>query len=136
MAFSTQIFTGICFSDSEQIHVRSLVNPLKFSLANFATNNATSIHFPLFWKAIGTLEENYKLKVVGVTCDGVTCDGVTCDGASPNRRMFRMHLGMTRHEDINEGVDVTYRTRNAFAEVEERYIYFFIVSSYLLLVAH
>ena len=94
--------------------VRSLVNPLKFSLANFATNNATSIQlFPLFWKAVGILEENCKLKVVGVTCDG----------ASSNRRMFRMHLGMTRNEDINEDVDVTYRTRNVFAEDEERYIY-------------
>ena len=78
--------------------VRSVVNPLKFSLANFATNNATSIQlFPLFWNAVGILEENCKLKVVGVTCDG----------ASSNRRMFRMHLAMTRDEDINEDVDVT-----------------------------
>ena len=94
--------------------VRSVVNPLKFSLANFATNNATSTQlFPWLWKAVGILEENCKLKVVGVTCDG----------ASSNRRMFRMHLAMTRDDDINEDVDVTYRTRNVFAEGDERYIY-------------
>ena len=60
--------------------VRNVVNPLEFSLANFATNNATSIQLFPFWKAVGILEENRKLKVVGVRCDG----------ASSNRRMFRM----------------------------------------------
>ena len=34
--------------------VRSIVDPLKFSLANFATANETSIQlFTLFWKAVG-----------------------------------------------------------------------------------
>ena len=56
--------------------VRSIVNPMKFSVANFATTNATSVQlFPLFWKAVGILEENVGMKVVGVTSDG----------ASPNR---------------------------------------------------
>ena len=37
--------------------VRSVVNPLKFTFANFAT---TSVQlFPLFWKAVGILEENF-----------------------------------------------------------------------------
>ena len=94
--------------------VRSIVNPLKFTLANFATTGATSVQmFPLFWKAVGILEENVGIKVVGVTCDG----------ASPNRSMFRMHLHMTRVEDFNGDVDVTYRTLNIMAE-EKRYIYF------------
>ena len=102
--------------------VRSVVNPLKCPLANFATNNATSIQlFPLFWKAVGILEENCKLKVVGVTCDG----------ASSNRRMFRMHLAMTSDEDINEDVDVIYRIRNVFVEDDERYIYMIIDGSHL-----
>ena len=70
-------------------------------------------HFPLFWKAVDILEENCKLKVVGATCDGTT----------PYIRMFRMHLGMTRDEDINEDVDVKCRTRHVFAEDEERYIF-------------
>ena len=69
--------------------------------------------FPLFWKAVGILEDKCELKVVGVTCDG----------ASSNRRMFRMHLGMTRDEDINESVNVTYRIRNVLADDEERFIY-------------
>ena len=67
----------------------------------------------MVWKAVGILEENCKLKVVGDTYDG----------ASLNRRMFRMHLSMTRDEDINEDVDVTYRIRNVFAEDEGRYIF-------------
>ena len=84
--------------------VRSLVSPLKFSLANFATNNAISVQFfPLFWKAVGILAENCKLKVVGITCDG----------ASPNRRMFQLHLGM------NEDVGVTSNLK-CNAEDEER----------------
>ena len=93
--------------------VRSVVNPLKFSLANFATSNATSLQlFPLFWKAVSILEDRCNLKVVGVTSDG----------ASPNRRMYRMHLRMTK-VDMNNDVDVTYRTRNIIAD-DDRYIYF------------
>lgn len=94
--------------------VRSIVNPLKFSLANFATSNATSIQlFPLFWKAVGILEDNVGMKVVGVTSDG----------ASPNRTMYRMHQHMERVEDFNPDIDVTYRTLNIMAE-EKRFIYF------------
>ena len=95
--------------------VRSIVNPLKFSFANFATTGATSVQtFPLFWKAVGILEDKVLMKVVGVTSDG----------ASPNRSMFRMHLHMTRTEDINNEVNVVYRTHNFMAEGEDRYIYF------------
>ena len=37
--------------------LRSVVNPIKFSFANFATTSASSFQlFPLFWKAIGILE--------------------------------------------------------------------------------
>ena len=77
--------------------VRSVINPLKFSLANFATSNAKAVQmFPLFWKAVGICEENCNLKVVGVTSDG----------ASSNRSMYRMHLNMTKAEDVNNDVDV------------------------------
>ena len=101
--------------------LRSIVNPLKFSLANFATTNTKSTQlFPLFWKAVGILEDKCGVKVVGVTSDG----------ASANRSMYRMHLNMTRVEDIND-VDVVYRTRNVMAE-EERYIYFFSDPPHLL----
>ena len=48
--------------------VRCIVNPLKFTLANFATCNATSVQlFPVFWKAVAILEDKCKLKVMGVT---------------------------------------------------------------------
>ena len=42
---------------------------------------------------------------------------------SPNHRMNRMHLHMTRVEHVNNDVDVIYRTLNLMAD-EERYIYF------------
>ena len=42
--------------------VRSIVNPLKFALANFATKNVTAVQlFPLFWKAVGILEDKCNL---------------------------------------------------------------------------
>ena len=86
---------------------RSVINPLKFSLTNFATSNAKSIQmFPLFWKAVGICEENCNLKVVRVTSNG----------ASSNRSMYRMHLNMTKEEDINDDVDVVYRILNVFAD--------------------
>ena len=101
-------------------------NPLKFSLANCAIRNATSIQlFTLLWKVVGILVENVQLKVVGVTSDG----------ASPNRRMYRMHLRMTRVEDANKDVDVIYRTLNLIAE-EERYIYFISDPPHLIKTAH
>ena len=46
----------------------------------------------------------------------------TCDGASPNRKLFRLHFNLTKAEDINEDVDVTYRTRNLFS-TEKLFIY-------------
>ena len=64
----------------------------------------------MFSKAVGILEGNCKLNVVGVTCDGTY----------PKRRM---HLDMTRAEDINGDLHVTYQMRNVFAKDEEEYIY-------------
>ena len=58
-------------------------------------------------------EENCNLKVVGVTSGG----------ASSNRSIYRMHLDITKEEDINDDVDVVYRTRNVFAD-EKRLISF------------
>ena len=84
---------------------RSVINPLKFSLANFATSNTKSVQmFPLFWKAVGICEENCNLKVIGVSSDGAS-----------NRIMYRMHLNMTKEEDINDDVDVVYWTLNVFS---------------------
>ena len=92
--------------------IRSIVNPLKFSLANFATTGATATQmFPLLWKAISICEMNM-LKVLAVTCDG----------ASPNRKLFKMYFHMTTEDEMNPDVDVTYRTVNLFSP-EKRFIY-------------
>ena len=53
--------------------LRSVVNPFKLSLANFATKYAT-----FFWKAVGICEVQCAIKVVATTCDG----------ASANRKFF------------------------------------------------
>ena len=59
--------------------IRSIVNSLKYSFANFATTNITPVQlFSLFWKAVGILEISVGLKV----------DAVTCDGASSNKKIF------------------------------------------------
>ena len=77
------------FKDTSQIatHVlvfliRSIVNPLSFSLANFATSGITAFQlFPIFWSAVAILEITCNLKVIAAVADG----------ASPNRKFFRMH---------------------------------------------
>jgi len=93
--------------------IRSIVNPLKFTLANFATTGATSVQlFPLFWKAVSICELKCKLKSLAVTCDG----------AALNRKFFSMHSKMVDERHQNPDVDVTYRVVNLFSP--ERYIYF------------
>jgi len=65
------------------IMVRSIINPFKFSLANFATTTASAAQlFTLLWKAVSILELSCNLKVLAVTCDG----------ASTNRKMLRCIL--------------------------------------------
>ena len=82
--------------------VRSIVNPFKFSLANFVTKDIQAPQiFPLLWKAVGICELN-SLKVIAVTCDG----------ASANCKLFKMHFHLTFDDEINPDVVVTYRTRN------------------------
>ena len=102
-------------SDDTASHVlvfllRSIVNLLKFTRANSATKNVTSLQlFPLLWKAVSILEDN-DLKVMAVTCDG--------DAA--NRTMYRMHSEM-KHTNNDKGV--VYKTRNIYAE-DNRDIFF------------
>ena len=94
--------------------LRSVVNPFKFSLANFATKNATASQiFPLFWKAVAICETQCAIKVVAAICDG----------ASANRKFFRMLLGLTHDDGLNADTDVVYRTISFFSE-DKRYIYF------------
>ena len=102
--------------------LRSVVNSFKFSLANFATKNATATQiFPLFWKAVAIFETQYAIKVVAATCDEV----------SVNRKIFRMHFGLTDEYELNADTDVVYRTKNFFSE-DKRYIYFIFDPPHLL----
>ena len=88
--------------------LRSVVNPFKFSLANFATKNATASQiFPLFWKAVAICETQCAIKVVAATCDG----------ASANRKFFRMHFGLTHDDELNADTDVVYRTINFLVKI-------------------
>ena len=91
-----------------------IVNPIKFSLANFATSNVLSTRlFPLFWDAVAILEDSCGLKVMGVASDG----------SPANRSMYKMLCKMNTREHINTDIDVGYRVLNHFAEEEEdRYI--------------
>ena len=91
--------------------VKSVVNPLSFSFASFATAGITSYQImPIFWKAVLYLEQ-INLHVIAATADG----------ASPNRKFFRMHKDLQGNSQI---LDVVYRARNIYA-AEIRYIYFF-----------
>ena len=93
--------------------VGSIVNPMKFTLANFGTKNVTALQlFPLFWKAVGILEDKCKLAVVAVTSDG----------ASSNRTFYRMHSKLQKAHEFSCH-RVVYKTLNTFSD-EVRYIYF------------
>jgi len=91
--------------------VRGIVNPIKFSLANFATTGANSSQiFSLFWKAVSILELSCHLKVLAVTCDG----------ASANRKFFNLH---SRMQDTDSDDDIVYKTRNLYSN-DGRFIHF------------
>ena len=102
--------------------LRSAVNPSKFSLANFATKNATASQiFPLFWKAVDIGKRQCAIKVAAATCNG----------ASANRKFFRMHFGLTHDDELNADTGVVYRTMKVFSE-DKRYIYFISDAPHLL----
>ena len=89
--------------------VRSVVNPIKFAFANFATKNVTSLQlFPLFWNAVGILEDSCELKVVAVTSDG----------ASANRTFYKMHAKMSG--SVTTGTNcVVYKTKTSLLRMTD-----------------
>ena len=90
--------------------IRSIVNPFKFSLNNFATDAISSSQmFPLLWKAISVCEKSSLIVIA-----------VTCDGAFPNRKSCQL----TQNDDMNPETDVTCYTRNLFSGTENRFLYF------------
>lgn len=91
--------------------VKSIVNPLSYSFASFATTGITAHQImPIFWKAVSYLEQ-INLKVIAATADG----------ASPNRRFFRMHKNLGGDSEFQ---NVVYCAKNIHT-TENRYIYFF-----------
>ena len=87
--------------------VRGVFFNLDFPLAHFGTDNITASElFPIVWEGVRHLE-NSGFKVIGITADG----------ASPNRKFFRMH------KEADESC--TYKTKNPYADNEDRDIYFF-----------
>ena len=55
--------------------IKSLANPLSYSLVTFATAGITSEQlYSLFWRAVAYLEMKCALKVVASTADGATPD--------------------------------------------------------------
>ncbi len=62
--------------------VKSIVNPLSFSIATFATHGVSGFQlYTIFWRAVALLEIKCQLKVIATTADG----------ASANRRLINMH---------------------------------------------
>ena len=74
--------------------VKSIVNPLSYSFATFATNGVTAFQIiPISWKAVCYLEK-LNLKVIAAAAGGV----------SPKRKLFKMHKLLVG----NAGNDVVY----------------------------
>lgn len=94
--------------------VINIVNPLKFSSANFATSSVTASQTCLLlWKVIDICESNsWKILVF------------ICDRASQNRKLFKSHFHLTSDDDMNPDVDVTYHTRNMFNGSDNHFVYF------------
>ncbi len=89
--------------------IKSVVNPLSYSFATFATDGITSFQlFPLFWRAVAILETTCSLCVIAAVADG----------ASSNRTFFNMHKSIGAESEKK----VTYRSVNLFAQY--RFIYF------------
>ena len=83
-------------------YVRSVMNPLSYAFASFATAGIKSFQlFPLFWRAVAILERTCKLKVIAATADG----------ASPNQCFYNMHMS----KENENGNGTIYKARNIYA---------------------
>ena len=89
--------------------VKSVVNPLSYSFATFATDGITAYQImPIFWQAVKYLEK-INWKVIAATADGT----------SQNRKFSRMH----KHPVDDLDAEIVYRTKNIYTK-EMRLIYF------------
>ena len=82
--------------------VKSVVNPLSYSFAIYATDGITAYRImSIFWQAVKYLEKN-NLKVIAATADG----------ASQKRKFFRMHKQLVGDSDT----EIVYRTKNIYTK--------------------
>ena len=90
--------------------VKSIVNPLSYSFATFATDGITVYQImAIFWQAVKYLEK-ISLKVIAATANGT----------SQNKKIFRIHKHLVGDSDTV----IVYRTKNIYTK-EMRFIYFF-----------
>ena len=105
--FTTVVSHVLVFS------VCSIVNPFKFSFANFAIDGISASELlPLSWKFIAKCEK-IPLNIFAVTCDG----------ASPNRKLFRMHCYLTQDDEMNPETVFTYGTRNSCSGTKKQILF-------------
>jgi len=91
--------------------VRGVATDLKYTLAYFLKDVTSYQLMSLFWKAVCVLE---------VACNLWICATVS-DGASPNRRCYELHAGISDNEV--EPDEIVHSTVNLFCP--SRKIYFF-----------
>ena len=97
--------------------VKSVVNPLSYSFATFATDKMIAFQImPIFWQAVKYLER-INLKVIAATADR----------ASQKRKCFTMHKYLCGDSDA----DVIYCTKNIHTK-EMHFIYFFADAPHLV----
>ena len=97
--------------------IKSVVNPLSYSFATFATDGITAFQImPIFWQAVKYLEF-INLKVIAATADG----------AAFNRKFFTMHKYLMGDSDS----EIIYRAKNIYTK-EMRFIYFFADAPHLI----
>ena len=88
--------------------VRGLFCQLNYPYAQFVCNDISgALMFEPVWEAISRLERL-----------GFYVLGVTCDGASPNRRLWKLHSGVSEQDEL------MYKVPNSFADGDSCYIYF------------
>ena len=95
--------------------LKSIVNPLSFSFATFASTGVTSDQlYHLVWRAVTILERTCFLKVVATSC-----------GASPNRAFYRIHAPYSL-----DGKPVT-KARNVYSS-DSRFLWIFCDAPHLV----
>lgn len=103
--------------------VRGVQTTLKFMLVYFLTQTVVSYQLvPIYWRAVGILELNCGLHVVGTVSDGM----------SANRKFFRVHKHISgeQEKEGTQGMECVNKTMNLYAP--QRNIWFFADAPHLM----